>query len=112
MYYSATPEFMNFCCKFIGRKITDDFVDVFVWNNEPHAPWLFATRVVQGVDLTTLSVRNYENCYVHFFREPKNSECERHWMRRRSVGKYRENIHSCYIFQTNGDVQPVLLFFF
>lgn len=64
MIYSATPEFVRFCRKYIGRRVTEDFINVFCNKNLSDREKSFS---LYAIDPLTLTERMYKDCYRHCF---------------------------------------------
>jgi len=101
MYYSATPEFLMFCRKYLGRKVADDFANIFVCDGKPVAQGVRLSRAVLARDPTTFEERSYANCFTHEFESPDGEAFGADW---RHLERERPNEHSLTVQVLNGRI--------
>lgn len=68
MIYSATPEFVKFCRKYIGRKVTDNFVEAFCGDgySANYSPYISSKLAINPI---SMKEEWYNDCYSHAFKE-------------------------------------------
>ena len=102
MYYSATPEFLDFTRRYLGRKVTNDFEDVFCGERTSHWGKCGRDVEVEAIDPCVLQKRTYAHCFVRSFARPDGECGALNWRVRRVLEK--PNLHLLFVQVEGGRI--------